>query len=227
MHMAGRLLRLFDALFPPTCQGCTEGGAWWCAVCEAAVVRILSPGCPACGRLDPRGRYCARCRPKSSLTGVIAGARHREPLTKGVKALKYRHATRVAAELTAHLSAAVDARTWPTGTVLVPIPLHPRRERRRGHNQAALIAAELARTTGLPLRTDLKRIRATVSQTTLPRRERLKNLDGAFHWTSRTAPSTILLVDDVMTTGATLNAAGQALRDAGARQIWGAVLAKR
>ncbi len=109
----------------------------------------------------------------------------------------------------------------------VPIPLHRRRLRKRGYNQALQILAPLAKRQGLSVRRrQLRRIRATPAQSTLSRSGRIKNLRGAFAVRGSLNDASVLLVDDVRTTGATLEAAAKALRRAGAREIHGFVVAR-
>ena len=152
---------------------------------------------------------------------------HRDPVTRLVKALKYRHTKAVAPVMAAYLQPLVaDCR--PDGSLLVPVPLHPRRLRQRGHNQSALLAESVSESTGLPLSTALIRTRYTQTQTGLGRAERLRNVNGAFAWTGGSlAGKTVILIDDVYTTGATLAACADACRANGAPQVWGLVVGKR
>jgi len=112
--------------------------------------------------------------------------------------------------------------------VIVPVPLHPHRLRERGYNQAALLAKEMEKALGLPLLEDaLVRVRSTIPQVGLSARERRDNVRGAFHWADRSLEGQrILLVDDVCTTGATLEACSLALREGGVSVVWGLVLAR-
>jgi len=111
--------------------------------------------------------------------------------------------------------------------VLVPVPLHPARERRRGHNQARLLAAEMAPRLGLPMVEGLARLRNTPAQVGLSRAQRLVNVRGAFCATdAAVTDKCVLLIDDVCTTGATLGACADALRRAGARSVWALTLAR-
>ncbi len=112
--------------------------------------------------------------------------------------------------------------------VLVPVPLHPDRERERGFNQAMLLARELGRLAGVPVDgTCLRRVRATPPQVGLSREERQRNVAGAFRCTEGAAQGKrVALVDDVCTTGATLYAAGQALLEGGAKEVWAVTVAR-
>jgi ComF family protein len=116
--------------------------------------------------------------------------------------------------------------------MVIPVPLHANRQRERGYNQAELLARAFARLQGLPVRNDiLKRARATEAQTRLARVERRRNVAGAFALTSPTAAAAvhgkrIVLVDDVTTTGSTIDAAAEPLRAAGATSVWGLAVAR-
>ena len=116
----------------------------------------------------------------------------------------------------------------PSGALLIPIPLHKKRERTRGFNQSRLIAEALAQKLGPELRGDvLHKIKKTQPQMELAREERLKNMDGVFAVsdTSIVRNRTILLLDDVKTTGATLESAARVLRAAGSKKIWAITVA--
>ena len=204
------LSRLLDLLFPPRCVSCAAPGSWWCDECSRRVV--------------PVGPVPA---PGNGLDGLLAAAVHRDPVTHLVKALKYRHTKAVAPIMAAYLQPLVaDCR--PDGSLLVPVPLHPRRLRQRGHNQSALLTEALSESTGLPMSTALIRTRYTQTQTGLGRAERRRNVRRAFDWTGAAlSGKTVVLVDDVYTTGATLASCAAACRANGAPQVWGLVIGKR
>lgn len=226
--MVGWFWQCVELLWPPTCAGCRTPGSWWCAACDDATVLIRTPACPRCNRITGTGRFCTNCRRRTALTGVAAGTYYREPVRSGIAALKYRHARVVAPRLASYLLPALSRIPGLRTAVIVPVPLHRRRLRQRGHNQAALLADTVARVTGLRVSDDLVRTRRTVPQTGLDRRQRQRNLIGAFRWTGPSLRGRIVvLVDDVHTTGTTLDACATELRKDGARQVWGLVLAKR
>jgi ComF family protein len=111
--------------------------------------------------------------------------------------------------------------------VIAPIPLYHTRKLRRKYNQAALLAQNLAKITGAQYDPFLlKRVRNTKKQTTLPKNLRMKNMEGAFTVNKKAKGKKILLIDDVMTTGATINAAAVALKDTGAKKVYGLVFAR-
>lgn len=214
--MAGWLNAVADVVWPARCVGCGTAGAWWCGNCAARVRTIGGPVPGAWTGLD----------------GIRAGAYFAEPFSGAIKALKYRHARAVGGELVKYLRAPLE-RLDATGAELVPIPLHPSRLRERGHNQSAVLAELLSQTTGVPFRASLRRTRPTLTQTGLGRANRFKNLAGAFAWTgpppdARTVrTATVILIDDVITTGATFAAAAAACRAAGVRHVWGLAAAYR
>lgn len=204
------LSQLLDVLFPPRCVSCAVPGDWWCAGCARRVVPV--------GAVP---------EPDEGLDVLRAAAVHRDSVTHLIKALKYRHAKAVVPTMAAYLRPLVEG-CRADEDLLVPVPLHPRRLRERGHNQSALLAESLSESTGLPLSTALVRTRYTRTQTGLGRAERRRNVEGAFDWTGATlAGKTVILVDDVCTTGATLAACAAACQNAGARQVWGLVVGKR
>ncbi|MGC9451884.1 MAG: ComF family protein [Oceanipulchritudo sp.] len=133
--------------------------------------------------------------------------------------LKYERGTWLRSEIRALLAGNGWA-VWFSGASLVPVPLHRAKLRARGYNQAEVIAAAIAQAfPGCRIRPVLSRVRRTPSQTFLTREQRLRNMKGAFRCTEAGGMGRVILVDDVLTTGATLNAAAAALRRAGVRNI--------
>jgi len=147
---------------------------------------------------------------------------------KAIHALKYRRDLGLAHVLAAQLSALVEREAWKID-VVIPIPLGKRRHKERGYNQAALLAFSLALGVGVAYAPHaLKRARETRSQVGLSAEERRRNVADAFAVVDgeRIAGKTVLLVDDVMTTGATLSAAASALLAAGARDVYAVTVAR-
>jgi ComF family protein len=205
MSVAALVRGLLDLLAPPACTGCDEplpaSAEGFCAACEPL--------------LDPGERVGA------ALSAYLYGG----PMAEAVRRLKYGRRTELApvlgqmlADRALELAGEVDA--------VVPVPLHPARLRRRGFNQAALLAAPVARALAAPLCTrELVRIRDTPPQAELGAADRLRNVRGAF--LAVAAPGArVLLVDDVRTTGATLTECAEALRVAGADRVLTLVLAR-
>lgn len=228
--MVGWYKKIIDWLLPARCVGCARVGTWWCPDCQERVVLIQKPTYPSCHRLTPCGQYCQRCRRRTSLTGILAGAYFHDPLPAAIKALKYRQAKAVVPALATYQTAALRRLPGARRAVLVPVPLHPNRLRSRGHNQAGLLAKAVSQHSNVPVQNLLARIRDTRSQTGLRRHDRQQNVARAFRCQRSSAtpwPSLVILVDDVATTGATLNACASACREAGTRQVWGLVVAQR
>ena len=218
-----------SVLLAPACAACarpldapTAGPV--CAACWAAIVPITAPVCGQCG--DPLASWrhisvaearCPRCR---RLGGAVSGARaigpYEGPLRAIVHALKYDGRRSLGRPLGRLLTTA-GADILRGADVVVPVPLHRSRRRARGFNQAA----ELAHALGVPVAHLLRRVRATPSQTDLPAARRHANVRGAFALV-RGAPvsgAIVVLVDDVSTTGATLEACARVLRQAGAKDV--------
>jgi ComF family protein len=231
--LAQRIRACADAalavLLAPACAACkspldqpTAGPI--CRACWSGILPITPPVCDSCGDPLPSWRIasvacgrCARCRrhPSRVARGRAIGA-YDGPLRAIVHALKYDSRRSVARPLAALL--AEHGRDLIDGAdVAVPVPLHRARMRARGFNQAA----EIARHLPIPMAHTLVRVRATLSQTDLPAGARHRNVHGAFapHRRARVDGAIVLLIDDVSTTGATLDACAEVLLAAGAREV--------
>lgn len=148
-------------------------------------------------------------------------------IREAIHAFKYRNIRAAAPELGRLLAQYLEAHPMP-GEVLVPVPLHPRRLRSRGYNQAALLARELGKLSGMPVNERLlSRTKNTPPQVqTSNREERQINMAGSFEGRNNADGLAVILVDDVTTTGSTLSACAAALKEAGAASVWGLALAK-
>jgi len=219
-----------DLVFPPVCVHCgglVEGGGLrhLCPRCERLVVVVRPPCCRVCGHPfagEATGeRTCMHC---AELEPVFREGRTcillQGPGRSLVHALKYHHAPHVLEDMAA-LIRATEVAGLVRGAVLVPVPLHPRKERERGYNQSRLLAGCFAAATGGTARVaePLRRVIDTPTQTQFDRRTRQANLKNAFALRSGAAINAAdhyVLVDDVFTTGSTLNACAAVLRRAGA-----------
>lgn len=222
---------LMAVLFAPSCAACREplesplGGAV-CAACWSGIRPLTGPLCEICGDALPSwraagaaGRQCTRCSrlPRVISRGRAIGA-YEGALRDIVHVLKYGRRRSVASRL-AHLMAQAGAGILDGADVVVPVPLHVVRHYRRGFNQAS----ELAKHIGVPSVSALRRRRATATQTDLPEAQRHRNVRNAFA-VRRTARRslqglTVVVIDDVSTTGATLDACAGVLLAAGAREV--------
>jgi ComF family protein len=210
-----------DTLLPPACAGCGRFGVILCDACLAA---FRPPS-------DPGDRFVA---PDAGVvigeqvTLAVAAFAYEGPLRKVLQRVKYVGAARAADALAlASLPALRTLVTIVGPAPLVPVPLHPARERERGFNQAALLADALSRGASLPARRLLVRDRATTKQHRLDRAARLQNLAGAFRVADGLrAPPVAIVVDDILTTSATMEACAAVLRAAGCEQAYGFAIAR-
>ncbi len=236
------LSRLADVAWPRTCAVRTCGnvsdrpGRHVCSTCFATLPFLESGGlCQVCGGLvaapTRHDFVCDECRMKPPAYERSRSAmRFAEPLRDIILDFKFHHATWLAEDITDMLEGVVRAKLdYARIDVVVPVPLHPERQRERGYNQSALLGERLARR--LDRRFDdrsLVRIRNTEHQARLGRKERLKNLDGSFKVADPRGVRgrTVLLVDDVSTTGTTLERCAAELVSAGAARVWCATVAR-
>ncbi len=221
-----------DLLFPPVCAGCGAVGHVFCPRCAQDVTPVPAQICARCGRLQPAAiAVCAQCRQASShLLLARAAALHTHPLREAIHALKYNNRPELAPLLARYLAAVCQAPPWeallPRIDAVVPVPLHQQRRAARGYNQSELLAAALCRASGLALEPSwLARTQDTPQQVGLSAVQRRQNVAGAFAASGRVRGHCLLLVDDVYTTGATLEACAEAAHTAGACAVYALALA--
>ena len=223
-------------LYPQGCAVCgAPGDAALCDACRAKIpIRPAEACCAVCGKtlverdaaLGTAAHVCRLCRKEPPPFALARSAALLQgPVRTLVHDLKYHRAEWLAPALGELLHGCYLAHyAAERPDVVVPIPLHPFKRLSRGYNQSELLARDLARRLGLPCAPRLvARVRNTATQTKRDRSERRRNMDGAFAVRPARAPfcagKRVLLVDDVMTTGATFAAAARALRDAGAARV--------
>lgn len=210
---------LADLFYPQWCVGC-DGRAsdLLCSPCFESLPWTGSPACERCGLpTASETPACGACKfVDFAFTTARAPLRYEGVGKKIVHALKYRGYTTVVERLAAPLLA--EAADGERFDAVVPVPLHRARLRRRGFNQAALLARGLAGRINTPVSDTLQVVRSTRDQVELSAAERRQNVAGAFSAGTRTRGK-ILLVDDVFTTGATTSACAAALLDAGAAEV--------
>lgn len=226
MFRRARTLAL-DALFPPRCIGCGALGAFICARCLTAAPRATGDRCPTCWLSLQHGR-CRDCqRAAPAFTALRSAFPYTGLARKAVLALKFEGVSALA-PLMADEMARVLAGWSPAVDTVVPVPLGWLRRRTRGYNQAELLAAGIARAGGLPLsRHALRRRRQTSPQTRqADAPARRWNIGDAFTPGKHPAAGNVLLVDDVSTTGATLDACARALLGSGAGAVYALTFAR-
>ncbi len=225
-----RLRPLLDLVFPPRCIHCGRLGDYLCETCREEAQSVGSDICIRCGNpLTTRG-ICHRCRqdPPDPIRAIRGVFFYNGPIAQSIRGLKYHGLRGLAPILADYLIAYIQAHPIPIDA-LVPVPLHPERLAQRGFNQSELLAARIALTLNIPLRVNLlRRIRPTLPQAQLNRKQRLQNVAGAFapHDGVSLHGETILIIDDVATTGATLRACARPLRAMGAGDIWALTVAR-
>jgi len=223
-----QLGRQLSVLHPPgSCLLCsTESGAeLLCAACAADLPRLPESLCPLCSTPTTYGERCGAClKAAPHFASTVALFRYDFPADRLIQALKYAHQLAVAAWLGKLLSQRLGENPCE---LLIPLPLHPERLRQRGFNQSVEIARPLARALHLPLTLDtLSRTRATPPQAELALKERARNVRGAFECSQDLGGRSVLLIDDVMTSGATLNECARVLKLHGASRVDVAVAAR-
>ncbi len=223
---------LVDFVYPPLCYGCDteiEEGLV-CEGCRLALFTHELAVCPDCGRpCTSNAETCGQCSAEFGLTRVRALGLYVPPFDKLVQAFKYSGKTEVGELLGLALSELVrQDEMLSAANVVCPVPLHPARLRERGFNQSLLLAAAISMSTDIPLIELIIRVKNTSTQTRKPNpAQRLKNLAGAFRLRRDVdvRGKRVLLVDDVMTTGATLDQAAVPLLKGGAASVLGVVVA--
>lgn len=222
---------VLDVIFPKLCLGCGEEGKLFCPSCRSGFV-FRAPTCPVCSRRNFTGILCASCADESGLRRFLAPFSYSQGMARDlIHAYKYDGVRELALIFADEIAAFLNfyAIKPAASSLLVPIPLHRSRERERGFNQAGLLAKALAKKLNLVMYPVLRRRYATDSQIDMTTYDdRKKNVAGAFGIKDplAIAGKTVILVDDVSTSGATLHEAAKTLRTAGARSVWAIVIAK-
>ena len=225
------LTTCLDLIFPIECVGCGKEGAWLCTDC-AQKLPPAPQRCPFCPTDTPRSATCPNCANAHALDGLTARTLYRHELTeKLTHGLKYKFWSSIGPALGSLMTEALlegQQADITKFSVIIPIPLHKSRERIRGFNQSYLLARQIASLLNVPISNSLIRIKATKAQARLHEADRFLNIHGAFALRKNVDLSgkSVILVDDVSTTGATLDAAAKACKNRGADQVWGLVLAR-
>ena len=216
-----------ELVLPAKCAVCGREGDFVCAACEAALPELHRPYCRLCaspGAASP----CSSC-----LAWPPAYDRIEAPylMDGGVRdivfELKYRGIRALAPDMGELLARHLES-TRLAADLIVPVPLHGRRERERGYNQARLLARELGSRTGIPVAPGLRRTRDTPPQVDMTGPEKRRgNIEGAFECVADVQGRRVLLVDDVVTTGSTMGACAAPLKAAGASKVWGLAFARQ
>ena len=218
-----------DLLFPRWCVGCGKEGDFICLSCLRSLPRVMPPLCPRCGKPQPSGILCPGCVSwQAEVDGIRSPFRFDGGIRQAIHQLKYRNLRASTTTLAKLLQDYLNNNPLP-GEILVPVPLHRKRLRERGYNQSGLLAKELGKLISLPVVDNclIRHRQAPPQAKTSTVAERRSNVANAFTCRDhRLRDKQILLIDDVATSGATLDACAAALKSAGAATVWGLVLAR-
>lgn len=222
----GAKFRQFAPAQPCVLCGSMSHDGLWCSACDRALPYLDAAHCPGCALPTPGGEVCGQClRHPPLFDRATAVFGYSFPLDKLIQAMKYGEQLALAYAFAERLVRRIDRNRLPDH--LVPMPLHPAKLRERGFNQSQLLAAKVARELDLELLPHAcKRVRDTPPQSALPWKERKKNVRDAFRCDADLSGKRIALVDDVLTTGASLNALAEAVRKCGAVEISAWVVAR-
>ena len=216
-----------DFLFPRRCLGCRKWGNYFCPACCPLILPLEKQICPVCQKPSGSGQTHPRCQTKYSLNGLISVFPYQGMIKEAIKKLKYRFVTDLAEELIDLVVISLPP-LFPKKAFLLPVPLHPKRQRWRGFNQAELLGEMLAKKKGWPIRSHLlSRIKYTSPQVKLKGKARQKNIKGVFEPQPKARlGSKLILFDDVWTTGSTLKEAARMLKRRKSKEVWGLTLAR-
>ena len=228
---------LLDIFFPRFCLGCKKEGNYLCEDCFSLIEILEHQHCPFCSKIVFNGKTCESCRKKKKLDGIYFATLYENPLVK--KMIHYFKYEPFVKELAKPLTFLIithllnlnktSCHDLKNKSMLLPIPLHRQKLKWRGFNQSEEIAKELSEFLKVPVQANvLTKPFKTQSQTGLKVRQRIKNVRGAFEVKRKkqVKGKTILLIDDVLTTGSTMEEAAFALKQSGAKEVWGIVVAR-
>lgn len=226
MHRLKPLARWLNNALPGSCLLCgiDSSDGLLCPACAADLPMPPTACCPQCADQTTYGERCGACLKEAPHFDLTVAAFHYDfPVDRIIHALKYGHQLAVAKWLGGRLAKLIA----PGEQLILPLPLHAERLRERGFNQSMEIARVIGNCLNLPVdRSSLVRNRATPPQADLPFKERHKNVRGAFECLVDMTGKNIVLIDDVMTTGATLNECARVLKLHGANRVTVAVAAR-
>ena len=215
---------LIQIIAPSSCSICNKEGNLLCRECVKEHIPARKPACFWCNALTPKGQTCNRCRGKTSLAGATIPFRYDDIIRNQIYTLKYDGNREVARLFAQYLSESIIPDKFD---VVSFVPTTGTSQRKRGYNQAQCIAMEVSRITGLRLVNTLLR-KSHIDQIGLNRAQRLSAVEDNFLPTSHNiSGKKILLVDDVITTGATIDECAKTLKQSGAKHVWALAIAKK
>jgi len=224
---------ILDIAFPIQCIRCSKEGKWLCEDCFNLIKLNQKTQCPICGRTFYLGKTCLKCQRKTRLAGLIVACSYdNKILQEAIRAFKFGFVKDLAKPLSKLLVRRLEDLSFNLGKShfsLTFVPLHKRRLRWRGFNQAEILGNQLAFHYGIPLVSLLSRRRSTIPQSLVKdKARRRKNIKNVFCCQNRELVKgrKVIIVDDVCTTASTLKECARVLSRAGAKEVWGLVLAR-
>jgi ComF family protein len=215
-------------LFPPACGGCGKAGTRWCPDCQARVPQITEPFCEKCGIPVRKAGRCEKCQLNPPVYRFLRSwAVFDSPVQNALHTLKYRKNIGLGDALAMQMVDFVRGLNWPVH-MLIPTPLGKKRQQERGYNQVALVARPLAYELRLVYAPQaLRKVRETRSQVGLNVQERRQNVSEAYQADPAAVKrKSVLIMDDVATTGSTIAASAEALLAAGAEDVYAVTIAR-
>jgi len=230
------IIFLWDILFPEFCVNCQKEGSYLCPDCFSLIEIFERQYCPFChsSKVVPDGKTCGNCRKNKKLDGLFCAVSYENFIVKKIiRQLKYEPFVRNLAKplsdlVIAHLGS-LKKQSFFENFLLIPIPLYIKRQKFRGFNQSEEIAKELSLSLKIPVNAGaLAKIKNTAAQAELNNKERRENIKNVFLCVQPEAIKNkkIVLVDDVLTTGSTMESAAETLKNSGASEVWGLVIAR-
>lgn len=229
---------VLDLVFPKFCVLCSKEGEWVCRECRKQVVPVVMQVCPKCGKISESGKYCEKCRKGKALSGIICSSYFEEgPVREMIHHFKYNGVIELGENLgklmvgsfRQNLSCLSDQGNLS----LTFVPLHKSRLQKRGYNQSEILATYVGKKLNIKLEHLLVKTKSTKRQVELKGKQRRKNLEGVFKLKSQNlsvlrdlSNLTVILVDDVTTTGSTLEECARVLKSAGVKEVWGLVVCR-
>ncbi len=217
------LSRVINTIAPNCCVICNKEGTIACIDCWRDHVQVRTPACFWCNKLGEYGKTCPNCYAKTKLSGATIAYRMHEYAQELIYELKYEHNKASAV----FLASQIHTFYVPKGIDVVSfVPSVGVSQRRRGYNQAQLLAQAVARKLELPCKPTLLRTKH-IDQIGLNRSHRIKAVQGNFLCRGNVVDKSILLIDDVITTGSTVSECAKVLKNSGAKKVWAMAVAKK
>lgn len=221
---------LLDLIFPKRCVSCGAFGKYICNKCFAKIEFLEKAICPICQRQAISGKTHPKCVGRFRLDGLAVACKYKGPIKLAIQKVKYKWIYDIEKVLVDLLASQIWKFDLPQNSILVPIPLSKKRKNWRGFNQAEILTKTLSRKFIHPFKDIFLRVIETKTQVGLTREERRRNIMGAFALNKKVGKKQIagrnfILVDDVYTSGATMQEAAKILKKTGAKSVWAMAVA--